>query len=103
MLSMKFYLCALTFALAGTVAQATITVGGWTPIYKGIEFATGQADATEPHLQQVRALRVDLLDPDVRLFTTPRLTNAPAGYDTAGQNTSLFLKTYGLQVAINAN
>jgi hypothetical protein len=102
---MKSIICALTFVFGATLAQASITVGSWTPLYKGIEFATGQAvpGGTEVNLQQVRALRVDLLDPDVRLFTTPRLTNAPAGTDTAGQNTSVFLKSYGVQVAINAN
>jgi hypothetical protein len=100
---MKSIICALTFVLAGTLAQADITVGSWSPIYKGIEFATGQAvvGGTETHPQQVYAMRVDLLDPDVRLFTTPRNTNGPP--ETYGENTSLFLKHYGLQVAVNAN
>src|SRR5438270_13982080 len=99
---MKLSLCALMVCLTGTLAQASITVGSWTPLYKGIEFATGQAvaDATN-RTQQVRALRVDLLDPDVRLFSTPLNTNGTG--ETLGQNTSLFLKTYGVQVAINAN
>src|SRR6476661_2906962 len=100
---MKSISCALAVCLVTTLARAGITVGDWAPIYKGVEFASGQAvpDGTVPRLQQVRAVRVDLLDPDVQIFSTPRSTNGLG--ETLGQNTSLFLKSYGLQVAINAN
>jgi len=89
--------------LTQTIAPAGVFVGNWEPLFKGIEHASGQAivDASTPRQQQVQALRVDLRDPDVKLFSTPRATNGPL--ETFGQNTSLFLKTYGVNVAINAN
>src|SRR5438045_2592124 len=101
---MKRRLCILIAVLSGAaLAQGGIFVGDWEPLYKGIEHASGQAiaDGSTPRTQQVQALRVDLLDPDVQLFSTPKATNGPL--ETFGQNTSLFLKTYGVQVAINAN
>src|SRR5437588_5872463 len=97
------WLIIVVLFLSSILAQAGITFTGWEPMFKGIEHASGQAtvDATTPRQQAVQALRVDLLDPDVRFFTTPRNTNGTS--ETLGQNTSLFLKTYGLQAAINAN
>src|SRR4051812_11736898 len=100
---MKTISCVLALCLTSHVARAGITLSSWTPIYKGVESASGQAvpDGSVLRLQQVRAVRVDMLDPDVQFFTTPRNTNGTS--ETLGQNTSLFLQTYGLQVAINAN
>src|SRR5256714_1292819 len=100
---MKPLNCVLAFCLISFVAQAGITLSSWSPIYKGIELASGQAvpDGTVLRLQQMRAFRIDLHDPDVRFFTTPRNTNGTS--ETLGQNTSLFLNTYHLQAAINAN
>ena len=100
---MKTLNCVLAFCLASFVAQAGITLSSWSSIYKGIELASGQAvpDGTVVRLQEVRAFRIDLHDPDIQFFTTPRNTNGTS--ETLGQNTSLFLRTYGLQVAINAN
>ncbi len=94
---------SLAFALSIQIATASITVEPWHPIFKGIDQANGNAarDATTPRNQNVYAMRVDLLDPDIRFFTTPRNTNGTS--ETLGQNTSLFLKTYGLQAAVNAN
>src|SRR5438270_2652510 len=93
----------LLFCGSSTISRADYTFTDFEPIYKGIEHASGQAvvDSTTPRQQAVEALRIDLLDPDVRFFTTPRNTNGTS--ETLGQNTSLFLKTYGLQAAINAN
>src|SRR2546423_14907811 len=89
--------------LSCILAQAGITFTGWEPMFKGIEHASGQATVDPNTLRQqaVQALRVDLHDPDVRFFTTPRNTNGTS--ETLGQNTSLFLNTYHLQAAINAN
>ena len=88
--------------LVGTwSARAAVTVGQWKPIFKGAELAAGAADAAEPRLQQVRAVRVDLRDPAIELFSTP--SNGPAPLETTSETTSEFLVHYGLQVAINAN
>jgi hypothetical protein len=60
-------------------------------------------------LQVVNALRVDLTDPDVKMFSTPRYTNyvyegnGSCGLETAALTATNFLKRYNLQVAINAN
>ena len=52
----------------------------------------------------VYCVRVDLTDPDIRLFASPRRTNWVAnGTETYGYTMTNFLKNYGLQVAINAN
>src|SRR5689334_10358883 len=100
---MKTISCVLAFCLLSFVTHAQITISSWSPIFKGIELASGQAvpNGTIVRLQQVRAYRIDLRDPDIQFFTTPRNTNGTS--ETLGQNTSLFLKTYGLQVAVNAN
>lgn len=87
--------------LSAVGLRAEITVGPWTPLYQGVEFAKGSADAKEPHLQEVRAVRVDLRDPDVELFTTP--SNGEAPLETTSETTSEFLTHYHLAVAINAN
>jgi hypothetical protein len=72
------------------------------PLFKGVELASGQQiseTGTEPNLQ-VRCLRVDLTDPDVRFFTTPHCTNG-CSQETLSENTSRFLERNGLQVAMN--
>ena len=101
--NMKRLLPTLGLVLLGHAALgANITVGSWTPLYKGIEIASGQQQPTTgtEQLQQVLCLRVDLTDPDIALFTTPACTNC-GGYETLSENTSLFLEHYGLQVAVN--
>lgn len=82
----------------------TNVVGPWSAIFHGIEHAVGQSISTGPSNQVVHALRINLQDPDVSFFTSPRLTNAPAEWgETSGQTTSHFLQSFGLQVAVNAN
>ena len=86
--------------------QAGMVVTGWTPIFKGIEHAAGTnfADATIPRLQAVHCLRIDLTDPDLRLFPTPRALNYIAGSsETSALSVSNFMRIYGLQVASDAN
>jgi hypothetical protein len=92
----------LLWWFCGAASAATVTVGTWTPIFKGIDLASGQQEATMAGEFNHRVLcyRVDLADPEVVLFTTPKCTNC-GGYDTVAQNTSHFLEQYGLQVAIN--
>lgn len=94
-------LLAFLLASAGLLQAATVTVGAWKPIFRGIELASGQQMGTlagEPD-HQVRCLRVDLTDPDVSLFTTPHCPNCHL--DTLSENTSLFLTENSLQVAVN--
>lgn len=86
--------------LAGPVT-ATVTVGAWTPLFQGVERATGEADQAEARLQKVSAVRVDLRDPDIEFFSTP--SNGERPLETTSESTSEFLVRHGLQVAINAN
>lgn len=100
---MKRCILAFAFTLVSFAASAaTLIVGEWTPIFKGIELATGQQVATQGGEYNLRLLcyRVDLTDPDVVLMTTPKCTNCGT-FDTLAQNTSLFLEETGVQVAIN--
>ncbi len=79
---------------------SAITVGAWQPIYRGVAYATGSADASEARLQQVRAVRLDLLDAGIVFMTTPG--NGSASLDTVTVKTSTFLKNNSLKIAINA-
>jgi hypothetical protein len=100
---MKRSILALGLTLISLSSPAaTVTVGEWTPVFKGIELATGQQVATvgtEPNLR-LFCYRVDLTDPDVVLMGTPKCTNCGA-FETLAQNTSGFLEETGVQVAIN--
>ena len=91
--------------LSITASQALIIVTPWVPIFKGIDHATGQMipDGVDPQLQAVHAMRVDLTDPDLQMFSDPPCTNCPFGYETLGLTTSGFLKAYGVQAAVDAN
>jgi hypothetical protein len=88
--------------LCAGVQAATITVGVWAPIFKGVALASGQQQkqtAGEPD-QRVLCLRIDLTDPDIKLFSTPRCSSC--GLETLSENTSHFLAQHGLQTAVNA-
>lgn len=89
--------------VAGSVGSAAqITVGPWTPMFRGVELASGQQQATlaGERNHRVLCLRVDLTDPDIKLFTTPKCANC-SPYETLAQNTSRFLEQYDMQVAVN--
>ena len=93
--------------LALTQVRADPVVGPWIPKFKGIDFSvstnvpTGGAFVNR---QVVYALRVDLQDPDVRLLTTPAITNSiPGVHEVGGLTVSDFLLANGVQAAINAN
>ena len=91
---------------SAAVNYGQVTVGSWTPIFKGIEQASGQTTVTAGVGNQVvHALRIDLLDPDVEFFSTSAITDnyLDGSRETAGLTTSHFLVNYGLQAAINAN
>ncbi|MUG95190.1 hypothetical protein F7734_23655 [Scytonema sp. UIC 10036] len=81
--------------------EAAILVESWKPIFQGIDYATGSSDASEPRLQKVNALRIDLFNPEIAFFSTP--SNRDAELETFGQTTSDFLVSSGVQVAVNAN
>lgn len=100
-------LLPLVFTLGGTQARAATVVGPWTPIFKGVDYSVstnvpGSGDF--PRLQVVHAFRVDLEDPDIRLFPTPPLPDPiPGSAEVGGLTTSGFLSTHHLQVALSAN
>src|SRR5713101_5760037 len=102
---MKRSFCTMVLFMSVAAAPAEIIVNPWVPIFKGIDHATGQMipDGVDPRFQAVNALRIDLHDPDVQMFTDPPCTNCPFGYETLGLSTSSFLKNYGVQAAVNAN
>jgi len=86
---------------ASSSTLGRITVGPWEPIFKGVPHASGEADAAEPRLQKVNALRVDLYDPNIVLFATPSNGSAPG--ETNRQTGSQFIMTYDVQAAVNAH
>ena len=99
---MKFAVTVGLLWLSVAVASATNTVSSWVPIFKGIEQATGTNDGSPVNLS-VNALRIDLQDPDVRLFVTPPASNYVANSrETLLQTPREFLREHGLSVAINA-
>src|SRR6266581_7101810 len=102
---MKRSFCTMVLFMSVAAAPAEIIVNPWVPIFKGIDHATGQMipDAVDPRLQAVNALRIDLHDPDVQLFTDPPCTNCAPPNETIGLSTSSFLRTYRVQAAVNAN
>ncbi len=96
---------ALMLFLAFPVAAST-SLTPWVPVFKGIDHAIGSnvPPGNFQNLQVVQALRVDLTDPDIQLFPTPRCPGFQADYyETAGYTTTNFLSMNNLQVAVNAN
>ena len=91
---------AVLLAVAGP-GRAAVKVEPWVPVFQGVEFARGEADAAEPRLQKAAAVRVDLRAPGVELFSSPRTAVAPM--ETRSETTNEFLAHYHLQVAMNAN
>src|SRR6266511_2707496 len=98
---------ALAFLIAAFPARATPAIGPWKPLFKGVDYSVSTnipSGGDFPNLQVVHSFRVDLTDPDIRLLTTPRISNYAAGdRETGGLTVSDFLKTHHLQAAINAN
>jgi hypothetical protein len=96
-----WYVIGLVFCCAALPA-ATVTVSPWVPIFKGVDLASGQQQATvagEPN-HRTMCMRIDLTDPSIELFTTPKCTNCGT-YETLAENTSRFLESHGMQVAVN--
>jgi hypothetical protein len=87
--------------VASNSALGEITVGPWELIFEGVQHARGEADAEEPRLQKVNALRVDLHHPSIVLYTTPSNGSDPG--ETDRQTGRQFITTYGVQAAVNAH
>ena len=87
------------------LTRATTDIGPWIPMFKGIDHMVGTntpGGGGFPELQVVHTLRIDLSDPDVRLFSTPPFSNYVANVQEVGGFTvSDFLARNNLQVAIN--
>jgi hypothetical protein len=90
-------------------AQASPVFGPWTPIFKGIDHVVG---TNNPNIagnfpnewQVVHCVRVDLTDPDIQLFTTPRASSyAAESRETLTQTVPGILQQYKLQVVSDAN
>jgi len=98
---------ALLFMTAAQTPAQTV-LGPWVPLFKGIDRAVGTnnpGNGGMPDLMVIYALRVDLTDPDIQLYATPRIANDYVldARETAGYTVSNFLTMHGLQVAVNAN
>lgn len=101
---MKKSCCWALFLLGLAASHGEVTYTPWIPIFKGIDRASGTNTAGYTGGQHVaQAVRIDLQDPDVRLFTTPPVTNnwVANSRETLSQRPTTFLKTYQLKVAIN--
>jgi hypothetical protein len=94
-------------AAALSAARGSTELGTWNPVFKGVDHAVGTntpAGGGFKELQVIHVVRVDLTDPDIRLYVTPRIANYSADYhETGGLTVSNFLTAHQLQVAINAN
>jgi len=92
---------------AGIEARAATYLSPWAPVFKGIDYAVGTNTAGGggfADLEVVYCMRVDLTDPDISFYTSPRYS----GYvvdsaETAGYITTNFLKNHNLQIAVGAN
>src|SRR5439155_21673220 len=98
---MKSLVFLVGISISLSSARATSVVGPWVPIFKGVDHSVGTntpGGTGFTHLFVVHALRVDLTDPDVQLFTTPRIADYAADSQEAGGLTvSDFLKANRLQ------
>src|SRR6266702_719734 len=101
---MKRSLFTIVFLFTVARANALIVTNAWAPIFKGIDHTTAQMipDGVDFQLQAVNAMRIDLHDPDLQMFSDPPCSNC-FGYETLELTTSGFLKAYGVQAAVDAN
>lgn len=88
--------CVIALAMQTVPVQA-YDVTGWTPIYAGIDYATGYA--TSPRLMRSWALRVDTQNPNVQFYASH--DNGGSAYETGLQGTDAFVTEHGLKVACN--
>jgi hypothetical protein len=109
--------CCILFVLfsGSRSLRADLIVTPWMPIYKGVHRAVGTncppttvtnngVVFTDSSLQVVNCVRVDLSDPDVQLFTTPRASGWVANSrETLSLSISNFIRQYKVQIASDAN
>ena len=90
-------------------AAGSTTLTPWSPVFKGIDHAIGTnipgTSAAYPDRMVMHVMRVDLLDPDIKLLPTPRIANNYISNEreTAGYTVTQYLRTNKLQIAINAS
>ena len=94
--------------LWSTSALASPVPSGWTNLFKGVQYAVGTNNpgiaGNFPRLQVVRCIKIDLNDPDVRLFSTVKASNyAVESRETLTLTVPHFLKQNLLQIACDAN
>jgi hypothetical protein len=102
----RAFFLVLLLSLSVPISRANMVITPWKAIFKGVDRAVGTnyPDAIFPRLQVANCVRVDLMDPDVQLFHTPRASNYVAeSRETHSLTISNFLQRYGLQVACTAN
>lgn len=96
-----------SLVLSCTGAQCQTVMSAWEPLFKGVDHAVGTNTPGAGqflNLQVVHFLRVDLSDPDVRLFASPPVTNYLAETrESSAYTTTNALRIYRLQAIINAN
>jgi Phosphodiester glycosidase len=101
--------CIIIFlALSSEPGWSSLALGPWIPLFQGVDLARGtnspDSSTPIPVIQVAIVARIDLTDPNIAFFTTPRITNYLAEFrETAATTVSNFLTTYGLQLAMNAN
>lgn len=86
-------------SLQASNAQATRVIGAWTPIYDGIEYATGSD--TSPRLMKVFAMRVDLYNPSVVMYASH--DNGADPLEVTVETGLQFIAETGCKVAVNAS
>jgi hypothetical protein len=99
---------ALTMLCGAHPLEAALTIGPWVPKFKGVDLSISTnippSGGELVRRQVVSALRVDLSDPDVQFFTTPRISGYQEGQrEIAAYTVSDFLRNNRLQAVINAN
>lgn len=112
---MKYPIVLFLLITHAVLLRADITVTPWTPLYRGVDHAIGSncpptavvnngVSFSDTTLQVAHCVRVDLTDPGISLFTTPR---APGWVAESRETLSLgivnFIKNYKVQVACDAN
>lgn len=88
----------LALLLAAPLPAETFPALTWTPVFQGIERT--EFTLAAPRLIRGFALKIDLKAPGVEFLATP--DNGDKSGETDALRTSTFLRTRGLQAAINA-
>lgn len=97
-LLMVLAVLVMVIALHST-ALATRVVGAYTPIYEGIQYATGSDDT--PRLMKAFALKIDLQNPNVVLYCSH--DNGTVTGEATPEPATTFLADHSCKVAVNAS